>query len=136
MIKRYVALVIKVDFSTGKRAGDINPRDSGLICMPLWQDLERGIEMRLIIDDRSLDQYRNLEGVEVIEGKEAINAKVRELFKPRYGVIHPELLRESIRAKGIRVDDIDHTLPPEKQVEILYKRGALGIRKQDPFMLV
>jgi len=126
-MKRYVALVIKVDFSTGKRAGDIDPRDPGLICMPLWQDLEKGVELRLIIEDRPLEQYRHLEGVEVVEGKEAINAKVRELFKPRYGVAVPELLHESIRAKNIRIDDIDHTLPPEKQVESLYERGDLGI---------
>jgi len=134
-MKRYAALVIEVDFSTGRRAGDIDPRDPGLICMPLWQDLEKGVELRLILDDRPLEQYRNLEGVELVEGKEAINAKIKELFKPRYSIVAPELLRESIHAKNIPIDDIDHTLPPEKQVEILYKRGALGIRKQDPFRL-
>jgi len=137
-LKRYVALIIKFDPYTGKRPiPGISPRhvDKALFCPPLWQDLDKGIEMRLVLDDRDIGQYRNVEGVEVVEGKTAINAKARELFKPRYGVVNPELLIESIRAKGIRIDDIDYTLPPEKQIEILYERKALGIRKEEPYQL-
>jgi len=37
-----------------------------LRCMPLWQDLERGIEMRLSLDDRDISQYRDVSGVEII----------------------------------------------------------------------
>jgi len=135
-LKRYVALVIKFDPRTGKRAGNIKiPEDKGLFCCPLWQDLEAGIEMRLVLDDRDIGQYRGVDGIEVVEGKAAINAKVRELFKPRYSVTNPELLTESIRAKRIRIDDVDPTLPPQKQIEIIYGRGALGIRKDEPFIL-
>ena len=65
-LKRYVALKIKVNFQTGERAGGIDPYDAGLYC--LAQNLEDGYEIRLVLDDRDIDKYRNIEGVEVIEG--------------------------------------------------------------------
>jgi len=135
-LERYVALVIEFDVFTGRRAGNIDiPRDAGLFCLPLWQDLERGVEMRLVLDDRDIDQYRGVEGVEVVEGKEAINTRVKELFKPRYSLAHEGLLAASITAKNIKIDDIDATLEVEEQLKILYERGALGIRKEEPYLL-
>jgi len=135
-LKRYVALVISFDPHTGRRAGGIRiPEDRGLICLTLWQDLERGVEMRLVVDDRDIEQYRGIEGVEVVEGKSAINAKVEELFKPRYAVACGALLAASIAAKEIRCDDVDAALPVEEQLRILYERGALGIRKEEPYLL-
>jgi len=85
-LKRFVALVIKFDPFTGSRPiPGIAPRhvDRGLFCLPMWQDLEAGVEMRLILDDRDIEQYRGIEGVEVVEGKDDINTKARELCKPR-----------------------------------------------------
>jgi len=102
-LKRYVALVIQFDPHTGVRSGNIDVRrDRGLFCLPLWQDLTRGVEMRLVLDDRDIEQYRGVEGIEVVEGKAAINAKVRELFKPRYGIVSGALLSASIAAKDRR----------------------------------
>jgi hypothetical protein len=153
-VKRFIALVLRYDPLTGERPiplfevapgrfsrkpefrpGQPHRTDPALYCMPLWQDHERGIEMRLVLDDRDVEQYRKVAGVEVVEGKEAINAKVRELFRPRYSVVDPALFSESIKAKRIRVDDIDKALPHQKQLEILYKRGALGMRKEEPYQL-
>jgi len=144
-LKRFVALVIKFDPETGKRPiPGIAPHfagghtDRALFCLPLWQDTEKGIEMRLILDDRDIEQYRGIEGVEVIEGKDAINAKVRELFKPRYSVAEPELFRISVDrmlADGRLSEGELKVLSPEERLKLCYERGALGMRKQEPYQI-
>jgi len=140
-LKRWVALVIKFDPLTGRRPIEgIAPRhtDRALFCMPLWQDLERGIEMRLILDDRDIEQYRGVEGVEIVEGKDAINAKARELFKTRYSVAEPELFRISVErmlADGRLSEGELKVLSPEEQLKLCYERGALGMRKTEPYQI-
>jgi len=138
-LKRWVALVIKFNPSTGERAGGIDARrDRGLFCMPLWQDLEKGIEMRLILDDRDIEQYRGIEGVEVVEGKATINAKARELFKPRYSISQAELFRISIErmlADGRLSEDELKVLSPEDQLRLCHEKGALGMRKDEPYQI-
>jgi len=157
MEERYVALVIRFNFKTGERPiklfeiapgqfskkpefkpGQPHRTDSGLRYMPLWQDLEKGIEMRLVLDDRDIEQYRGVEGVEVIEGKDAINTKVRELFKPRYSIASPELFRVSVErmlADGRLSDDELKVLSPEEQLKLCYEKGVLGMRKDEPYQI-
>ena len=77
-LKRYVALKIKVDFATGKRAGDIDPRDPNLFA--LAQNLEDGYEIRLVLDDRDISIYQRVEGIEVIEGIENIDNAIVSLL--------------------------------------------------------
>jgi len=77
-LKRYVALKIKVDFRSGKRAGEIDPLDPGLYC--LAQDLEDGYEIRLVLDDRDITAYRGVEGIEVIEGVKNIDNAIINLL--------------------------------------------------------
>jgi len=140
-LRRFVALVIKFDPRTGYRPIlGIAPRhtDRALFCMPMWQDPRRGIEVRLILDERDIEQYRNIPGVEVVEGKEAINAKVRELFKPRYSIASPELFRismERMLADGRLSEGERKGLSPEEQLKLCYERGALGMRKQEPYQI-
>jgi len=140
-LERYVALVIKFDPETGWRPGDIDVRKEAknLFCFPLWQDLEKNVEMRLILDveniDRYIERFSGVEGIEIVEGKEAINAKVRELFKPRYLIAQPFIMQMSIAAKKIRIDDISPDLPLEEVARILYERGALGIGKMEPYTI-
>jgi len=134
-----VALVIKFDPLTGRRAGDIEVRtDRGLVCMPLWQDLEKGIEMRLVVDDRDVSRYEGVEGVEVVKGKEAINMKVKELFKPQYSIASPELFRISLeslmKAGTISLSEL-RGLPSEEQLRICYEKGCLGMRKREPHVI-
>jgi len=140
-LKRYVALVIKFDPQTGARPiPGISPRhtDKALFCLPLWQDLEKGIEMRLILDDRDIEQYRGIEGVEIVEGKVAINEKVKELFKPRYSIEDSELYRISLQdaiAKGIVSLDELKILTRRERLRLLYERGILGIREDRPYLI-
>jgi len=133
-LKRYVALKIEFDPFTGKRAGDISPHDPGLLC-PGWQNLEEGVEIRLVVDDRDIEKYRDIPGVEVIEGVENIDNEILKICKPKYVLANPELFRVSIAHKNIDLSDIDSSLPIEKQLETLRKRGALGIDLLKPKLL-
>jgi len=78
-LSRYVALKIKVDFETGERAGGIDPTDPNLYCHPSWQNLEDGYEIRLVLDNRDISIYQNIDGIEIIEGIENIDSAILEL---------------------------------------------------------
>ena len=125
-------LKIQVDFTTGKRAGNINPRDPGLLCDPTWQNLDSGWEVRVIRDNRDVEQYRNIPGVEVLEGEEAIDAAIAHIFKPRYGITDQALCAESVRQFGIDLTPLKGK-SREEVAEALYKAGALGtVAREQP----
>jgi len=113
-LERYVALKVKVDFNTGARAGGINPRDVGLICLG-WQNFEKGEEIRLIVDDRDVEQYRNVEGIEVIEGIDAIDKAIESVVpeeqRESYDVLIPEVVTASLTALHL---DEKHSLDLSK----------------------
>jgi len=132
----YVALEIDVDFVTGRRAGNINPKDPGLRCLSLWQNFELGKEMRLIVDNRDPSRYEGIEGITIHRGATAINARARELFKARYAITQPELFRLSVEQKGISLRDILPDLDVSDQIKMLRDRGALGILCQEPETVV
>jgi len=148
-LKRYVAFKIKVDFTTGERAGGINPKDPNMIC-PGWQNFGKGEEIRLIVNEDKIDEYvrryGNKEGVEVIEGIENIDKAIDELIPPEkqvdYTVYMPELFMASIIAKHLdpndtfNVNDVPNPDPVEISVDEtrkrvlkhLMERGVKGIR--------
>lgn len=129
----YTALEIAVDFMTGERAGGISPRDKGLFCLNLWQDIDAGIEMRLILDDRNATQYENIDGVTIHKGATAINNRVSQLFKPRFFIANEKIFTESI--KNIDLKDIDSSLEPDEQLRKCKDKGVLGIKVQNPDIL-
>jgi len=128
-----VALEIKVDFLSGERAGGISPTDRNLVCLSLWQDLDAGVEMRLVTDDRDLSQYEGIDGVEVHRGVTRINERVQQLFKPRVEVFDKDLFAASI--KTIDLSDLNPDLSPEDQLKKCKEKGALGIRIRGPQLL-
>lgn len=131
--KDYVALEITVNFVTGERPAGINPReDKGLICLSGWQNLDAGVEMRLVIDDRDVSQYEGVPGITVHKGATKINSRVKELFKPLIAITDAQLFSQSIIQKGINLKDIDPTLAPEEQLRRCREKGALGIRVMEP----
>jgi hypothetical protein len=125
-------LKIQVDFETGKRAGNIDPRDRGLACHPTWQNIDVGYEVRLIVDGRDVAVYENVPGIEILYGENVINAEVQAMQKDRYTVKNEALLVESIKQKGIDISDIPPDLSPEEEARELYLRGALGIVRYSP----
>ena len=125
------AIRVKVNFTTGERAGGINPRDKNLRCSPLWQNLEAGVEIRAVLDG-DVSRYAALEGVEILDGEAAIDVAVADLHKVAsedHSVYNQALLAESIRSKKIKIDDIPADLSEAEEAKILFERGALGIRK-------
>jgi len=125
-------LKIKVDFETGERSGNIDPRDPGLKTHPTWQNVDDGWEVRVIEDDRDINIYRNVDGIEVLEGEAAIEAAIASIHKERYAIKNEQLLVESIRQKGIDITDLIPDLGHEEIAKRLYQRGAIGVVKSLP----
>ena len=129
------ALLIEVDFSTGKRAGDISPRDPNLFCRG-WQDLESkpGKEIRLVTDDRDLSGFAGVAGVTVLEGKVAINQAIEANIPAKYSVKDKELLVAHLKEKNIPLSSFaGKTLDGEAKK--LFKQGLAGIVERKPELI-
>ena len=130
------ALLIEWDPSTGKRAGDINPKDPKLQCHG-WQnmDVTPAIELRLVEDDRDLSQYGGVEGVTVLDGKDKINAAIDDNFPAKISIedelLYSEHVKEQIGEKKIKIAD----LPDDRNKrlkELKNRHGIKGIRVIKP----
>ena len=121
------ALLIQVDFTSGDRAGGINPRDPGLRGNPLWQDLEGkpGKEIRLIMDQRETKPYEGVKGVTVLDGTEAINQAIVEHFPPKAVVVDMTLLLAHAKEKGLALDAFAGKSMPEVAA-VAIKEGLAG----------
>jgi len=126
------ALLIEFDLSTGKRAGNINPKDPALPCYG-WQNLERvpAIEIRLVEDDRDLSSLAGVAGVTILEGRDSINQAITANIPPRYAVKVRELCLAHMREKGISLDTLAGKTLQEAAKE-LYEKGIAGIVKREP----
>jgi len=112
------ALLIDVNFTTGERAGGINPRrNKNMPCHPAWQDTDAGKEIRLVLDG-NVEPYRNVEGITVLEGEKAIEAALAKHFpeKEAYKVTDPDLKRLSIE-QAVAAGKLDTTSLPRDSVE-------------------
>ncbi len=126
------ALLIEVDFQTGKRAGGINPRDEALQCYG-WQNLDSnpGLEIRLVEDDRDLSQYRDTKGVAILEGKQAINDAIKMNIPTRYKIVDMGLMREHMKEKGLSFDQFANKAMDEI-AKIAFAHGIIGVTEQKP----
>jgi hypothetical protein len=125
------ALKIKFDLKSGKRPGNINPRDKNLQCNG-WQDLENEVEIRLIEDDRDVEQYRNVEGITILDGKEEINneiSKIEANKNEEVVILDKDLVMEHLKAEG-KFNLLKGASLNDKKEE-LYKEGIAGIGKKD-----
>ena len=121
------ALLVEVDYQTGERAGGVDPRDENLQCYE-WQSLPSDDgpdeELRLVEDDRDLTQYATVDGVTVLEGKEAINAKINELASG--GEYRIE--NETIFNTYINSQDVDMDQYPDDEQAMLEQMDADGVK--------
>ncbi len=93
------ALLIEVDFATGKRAGGITVKNNpNLWCV--GQDLEGGKEIRLVKDDKTED-YENIDGITILDGKVAINAAIDANIPSQYAVKSEALLIADMQERNI-----------------------------------
>lgn len=126
------ALLIEFDLRSGKRAGNISPKDHNLPCHG-WQDLERepAIEIRLVEDDRDLSVYEGVAGIVVLEGKDAINEAIQANIPSRYAIKDKELLVAHLKEKGVSLDTLaGKTL--DKEAKELFAEGLAGITERKP----
>ena len=128
------ALLIEWNQSTGKRAGNINPRDPGLHCNG-WQnmDITPAIELRTIEDDRDIKQYVTMEGVTVLYGPEQINEAIDQNFPSKY-VIEDETLYAA-HLNSISKQIVFQDLPTDqtKRLKFLKEQHSItGIREIKP----
>jgi len=126
------ALLIEVDFKTGKRAGGINPKDPKLQCYG-WQDLENspGREIRVVEDDRDLSSLKRVKGVTILDGEVAINKAITAIVPVKYVVKDKELLLAHMKEKGISLDAFAGKTLQDAAKE-LYTQGLAGIVERKP----
>lgn len=129
------ALLIEWDPNTGKRAGNINPKDQNLRCSG-WQnmDVTPAIELRLV-EDEEIGRYYTGEGVTVLRGKEEINAAIDANFPSKIVIedklMYEEHVKEQIGDKKIKIADLpdDRT---KRLKELKDKYGIKGICEIKP----
>lgn len=79
------ALLIEFNMRTGKRAGNIDPRDPSFQCYG-WQNLDSTppMEIRVIEDDRDITQFEGIAGVTILSTAEEANAAIAEFMPPQF----------------------------------------------------
>ena len=130
------ALLIEWDPNTGKRAGNINPKDINLPCHG-WQNMEvtPAIELRLITDGESGRYNTTALGVTLLHGKDEINAAIDDNFPTKISIedelIYSEHFKEKVKGKKIDID----VLPDNREKrlkELKNKYGIKGIKETAP----
>lgn len=149
------ALLIEFDLKTGRRAGNINPKDPSLKCYG-WQNLDeedinakgyewksnlpagsRALEIRIIEDDRDISQYEGVAGITILRSNAEINKILDKYFEqymyamPR-GETEMTLFSKALSEKNISVSSLDFSTPAktQKTLKELYEvKGIKLIRK-------
>ena len=130
------ALLIEWNQNTGKRAGNINPRDPNLRCHG-WQnmDVEPAIELRLVEDNRDMSKYEGIDGVTILNGKDEINTAIDDNFPSKISIedelIYSEHFKEKIKDKKIKIDNLPDDRE-ERLKELKVKHNIKGIIERKP----
>lgn len=131
------ALLLTVDFRnpTGERPGGLNLNDPetqrNFVSYPSWQDTEGGREIRLVVDG-NVERFRNVEGITVLEGEEAIDAALADFGGVQYTITSPDVMALSLREKGLTLDDVKATGAAESKASLWQRlTGILGIAPKD-----
>lgn len=126
-------LLIEFNLSTGIRAGNISPNDPGLQCYG-WQDLEStpGREVRVIEDDRDIEQYEGIAGITVLRGETAVKQAIHSICKARYKVDNEPLFVEHLREKKINLTDYEGWDSRDILEDLKENKKVIGISKKSP----
>lgn len=126
------ALLIEVDFSTGRRAGGLQIKNNkNLICHG-WQDLEStpGREIR-IVEDGNTKPYENIPGITILNNEAEINAAIDAVIPIKYGVKDKELLLAHLKERNISLDTLSGKTLDEAAKD-LFIQGLAGIKERKP----
>lgn len=123
------ALLIEFNLSTGKRAGDVSPRDRNLPCHD-WQDLDSvpAREIRVIEDNRAISQYEGIAGITILNGETEINQAIINITPGRYHIENETIFLEHLRQRNIDLDSYK-AQKPQVVLQSLFEKGISGIRK-------
>lgn len=124
------ALLIEVDFSTGRRAGGIKTKNNPNLMCHGWQDLDKGLEIRLVMDGNT-KPYENIPGITILNGKAAINQAIQANIPTKYAVKDKELLLAHLKEKGISLNTLAGKTLDEAAKE-LFSQGLAGIKERKP----
>lgn len=129
------ALLIEFDLFSGLRAGDISPRDPKLPCRG-WQNLDRkpALEIRLVQDNRDLSQYEGVQGVTVLDGKDAINAAIQANIPSRFQIVDKEVMIEHMKEKGVSFNSLVGK-GAEEIAKFCLDQGVAGVLERKPELL-
>lgn len=121
------ALLIEFDLQTGRRAGNISPKDKNLPCYG-WQNLDSipPIEIRLVKDDRDLTQYEEIKGITVLNNDLEIEDAIKSNIPPQYKIVDMSLMIEHMKEKGLSLDILVGKTGREI-VEYAYSQGLAGV---------
>ena len=130
------ALLIEFDVNTGKRAGEINPKDPKLQCYG-WQDLESvpAREVRVVEDDRDLSQYEGIAGITILSGEVEINQAIEAVVPERFFIQEQTLFQEDLRQRGISLASDYSGWDTPAILKDLHTKGVVGIKKDLPLKI-
>lgn len=130
------ALLIEFDLNTGKRAGNISPKDPTMLCHG-WQNLENkpALEIRLIEDSRDASVYAGVPGITLLEGKEAINRAIEEHVPCQCAVKDSALMIASAQEKGLALIETFGGKTPAEIARIAFDLGLAGVVERRPQLI-
>lgn len=126
------ALLIDVDWGTGRRAGGIVAKGNRELRVGrLWQSEKLRQEIRLVVNG-DVSAYRDIEGIKILNTEEEIDAELLRFCpndgKPTYSIANEALMVEFIRQKGIDITGLNVD-DPGSWAEWLHGKGCIGVRK-------
>ncbi len=124
------ALLIEVDFSTGKRAGGIKTKNNPNLMCHGWQDTDAGLEIRLVMDEDT-KPYENILGITILNGEKAINKAITANIPVKYAVKDKELLLAHLKEKGVSLDTLAGK-SLQDGAKGLYEQDLAGIVERKP----
>lgn len=123
-------LITGIDFRNGTRPGNIPYRSGALPGHVSWQDVNAGIEVRLIKSGNA-DPYRGIAGITVLENRDAVRAAtltINIVSQDSYRIVDLDLFSTSY-ANNQEAKTITNNISANEQRKLLYDLGVLGIER-------
>lgn len=135
------ALLIDVDFRTGKRPDDIldgSKIKANLWCGHRWQNQDTGKEIRAVMDD-DVTPYEGQTGIMILNNETEIRAALTTHCPDEqvHTVSNEGIMNASIGSITIDWNELPQTATRDEELAFLYDKGVRGIDRktmspQDP----
>lgn len=140
------ALLINVDFNTGKRPAVILDNQgkikANLWCGHRWQNQDTGKEIRAV-KDGDTTPYENISGITILNTEAEIRSALTTHCPDEtvHKVSNQEIMSASISATTIDWAQLSQTATKEEELTFLYDKGVRGIDRrtmtpQDPLEIL